>query len=675
MHQFLRSLHCISSLTVDNVYCEDEDVGLAGFDPDFYQSQNAFFMQLPDCQWPVAESIEHLAFSVYRNISVVFMALLQSCDLKLMKSLCEECFDEGENYIMLEVFFERTFKLMASIASTLQYLVVEIGKFEEGVQYFPSISGLSVLRSLEFRMFQSTCSTDNFDTSLEILSTRPPTCITVKYDFFPSHVRVWRFNAEQWEELEEVVLKSGEVPKEFRLVLKFGGWKGASFFTELVHAKTPRLSCHRAHRDWEHTSPPPHPLLSLCKKMDLPQELIDQVIDYHEHDPRTLCACSLVASSWTHRAQRHLFDWLYYSKRAYDGSGSPPDFRGLLSFLRSTPVVWNFVHELTLDGGRHCHESYITPSLFIGIVDSLPHLGEISLKSLSLTPNQIGDTSLATEISNRARTTRPPYDLTIRNMRVCGDRPFETMHQFLRPLHRISALTVDNVYCEGEDDDFKFGIFNPRVHQSQNAFFTQLPDWPAAESIEHLAFSAHRNMSAMFMALLRNCDMKLMKSLRVECFSQRNGYIELGLFFEQTVMPSIARTLQYLVVEIGKFNGRKSQYFPSISGLSVLRSLEFRLFQGTCSTNDVDTSLKILSTRPPTCIRVKYDFFPAHVWLLQSEHWRRLEEVILKSGEKPKEFRLVLNFIGWKRSSGLTQKLHSGLPQLFSRGLVQEMFD
>lgn len=44
-------------------------------------------------------------------------------------------------------------------------------------------------------------------------------------------------------------------------------------------------------------------------------------------------------------------------------------------------------------------------------------------------------------------------------------------------------------------------------------------------------------------------------------------------------------------------------------------------------------------------------------------------------GEVPKEFRLVLKFTGWERSSRLTEKLHSGLPQLSSRGLIEEIFE
>ncbi|KAF9651966.1 hypothetical protein BDM02DRAFT_322138 [Thelephora ganbajun] len=41
--------------------------------------------------------------------------------------------------------------------------------------------------------------------------------------------------------------------------------------------------------------------------MDLPQELIDTIIDNLRNNPASLRACSLVAQSWTSRSQRHLF--------------------------------------------------------------------------------------------------------------------------------------------------------------------------------------------------------------------------------------------------------------------------------------------------------------------------------------------------------------------------------
>lgn len=41
--------------------------------------------------------------------------------------------------------------------------------------------------------------------------------------------------------------------------------------------------------------------------MDLPQELIDRIIDDLRHDPPSLKSCSLVAQSWTPRSRQHLF--------------------------------------------------------------------------------------------------------------------------------------------------------------------------------------------------------------------------------------------------------------------------------------------------------------------------------------------------------------------------------
>ncbi|PBK93431.1 hypothetical protein ARMGADRAFT_928952, partial [Armillaria gallica] len=39
----------------------------------------------------------------------------------------------------------------------------------------------------------------------------------------------------------------------------------------------------------------------------LPQELIDQIIDYLHDDTQTLRACSTVCRTWTQSSQRHIF--------------------------------------------------------------------------------------------------------------------------------------------------------------------------------------------------------------------------------------------------------------------------------------------------------------------------------------------------------------------------------
>ena len=45
----------------------------------------------------------------------------------------------------------------------------------------------------------------------------------------------------------------------------------------------------------------------------VPQELVDEVLDYLANDMATLRSCSLVATSWIHSSRRHIFNSLFFT--------------------------------------------------------------------------------------------------------------------------------------------------------------------------------------------------------------------------------------------------------------------------------------------------------------------------------------------------------------------------
>ena len=72
--------------------------------------------------------------------------------------------------------------------------------------------------------------------------------------------------------------------------------------------------------------------------MDIPQEIIDEVIDnIGAFDPRTLKSASLVQRSWTQRSRRRLFNSILFSSSSRLERWSlsiPPDPKGIASYPR-----------------------------------------------------------------------------------------------------------------------------------------------------------------------------------------------------------------------------------------------------------------------------------------------------------------------------------------------------
>ncbi len=78
------------------------------------------------------------------------------------------------------------------------------------------------------------------------------------------------------------------------------------------------------------------------KRLNLPSELWDLVIDHLCADIRSLKMCSLVCKAWSWRTEPHLFNTLSYSYSNYDA----PDPEDLAAFLSASPRIAQHIHTL-----------------------------------------------------------------------------------------------------------------------------------------------------------------------------------------------------------------------------------------------------------------------------------------------------------------------------------------
>ncbi|KAE9402310.1 hypothetical protein BT96DRAFT_558758 [Gymnopus androsaceus JB14] len=99
----------------------------------------------------------------------------------------------------------------------------------------------------------------------------------------------------------------------------------------------------------------------MAAPLDLPQELIDHIIDLQEDIP-VLKSCSLIGRRWLPRAQEHIFHSLSlpcrrdtpgYIIMSESGDVSPDDaelrISDIIHFLRSNPRLSYIVKSFTLD--------------------------------------------------------------------------------------------------------------------------------------------------------------------------------------------------------------------------------------------------------------------------------------------------------------------------------------
>ncbi|KAJ3479357.1 hypothetical protein NLI96_g9118 [Meripilus lineatus] len=113
--------------------------------------------------------------------------------------------------------------------------------------------------------------------------------------------------------------------------------------------------------------------------MVLPIELIDHIfafLSFKSHLP----SCSLVCSSWTDTAHRHLFHKLVYTRRVWESI----NYSVLLSFLQDKSSIATHVRMLDLVGGERTYQAIVEPHVFSALLRTLPNLKHVLMDSITL---------------------------------------------------------------------------------------------------------------------------------------------------------------------------------------------------------------------------------------------------------------------------------------------------
>ncbi|KAI0697573.1 hypothetical protein BC835DRAFT_754838 [Cytidiella melzeri] len=113
---------------------------------------------------------------------------------------------------------------------------------------------------------------------------------------------------------------------------------------------------------------------------DLPQELIDVIIDVFHNDKKMLHACSLIGPAWRSRSQHHLLSQITVGPQR-----KPTDpIRPLISHLRESPHFSARFHELTLTGDMSDMLS-VSARWLTAILENLPNLKILRLRLVDFT--------------------------------------------------------------------------------------------------------------------------------------------------------------------------------------------------------------------------------------------------------------------------------------------------
>ena len=209
----------------------------------------------------------------------------------------------------------------------------------------------------------------------------------------------------------------------------------------------------------------PRALVAICDLLIevFPQELYDIIIDILQENETTLSACSLVRSSWTNQAHRHLFRSLSHSR-----GSQPPNVLGLVNFLDNSPHICQYIRTLCLHGGEYHSSAGINPTIWEALLTSLPFLEELSLKSLSIFPH-ISALPLGNELQDSIWRPRPNRKSLnkLSFEQVCIRRPpvhFPTLCILFLSVLTINRLVVDGVYYEDGGGPLNGFDMPPRGH-------------------------------------------------------------------------------------------------------------------------------------------------------------------------------------------------------------------
>ncbi|KAJ3476648.1 hypothetical protein NLI96_g11016 [Meripilus lineatus] len=189
----------------------------------------------------------------------------------------------------------------------------------------------------------------------------------------------------------------------------------------------------------------------------LPQELIDQILDYLFDDVDTLRSCSSVSPGWLDSARHHLFKKFTFVAKAGPNGAS---FAQFAVFLKDSSSVCKHVRTLHLHGGSlsttpvGAADSLAIPD-FAGIVSLLPSLREVKLSRMSIIPEVCQTPSLPLNVRVISQyflsKTHPPtlpfklHKLALSQVSFTGDPIPLTISDFLRTFRCIDLIEAWNV--------------------------------------------------------------------------------------------------------------------------------------------------------------------------------------------------------------------------------------
>lgn len=185
---------------------------------------------------------------------------------------------------------------------------------------------------------------------------------------------------------------------------------------------------------------------------NLPNELTDNIFSFLS-SKESLSSCSLVCSSWTDLAHRHIFHKIVYPR----DQRSVPDFSALLLFLRGAPSVAQHVRILNLSWGKNKPLSILGPDVFAGLLGTLPNLDHVEMSYMMLSyeiengehksrgEGWFWDGDIEPESNAVVESGRCLKSLKLECVEVGGSNPYFTLFQFLRTIKSLHTLQVSQL--------------------------------------------------------------------------------------------------------------------------------------------------------------------------------------------------------------------------------------
>lgn len=184
--------------------------------------------------------------------------------------------------------------------------------------------------------------------------------------------------------------------------------------------------------------------------MDLPTELIDYIFILLSCKS-TLSSCSLVCSSWTDLAHRHLFSKFVYTRPESETADATP----LLRFFQDAPSVAKHVKILDLKSGfgsgtvARCS---CYPEVFSGLMMALPNVEHVILGSIDppWPGSNIGDEEDDGDGEDGIDERSKPFVRSWKHLKsleidqnwIDGENPYNTVLQVLQPIESLHTLRV-----------------------------------------------------------------------------------------------------------------------------------------------------------------------------------------------------------------------------------------